>query len=108
MKQAKKICANVRQDIRPQVETLARAVLALQKKLEDTMPEYESMELSQILRTVQGEPAIKANPAMQEFRATVRDYATALKNLQDIVENNQTAEKASNLADFRNKLKVVS
>lgn len=72
------------------------------------MPEYGTMELSQILRTVQGEPAIKANPAMQEFRATVRDYATALKSLQDIVESNQTAEKASSLADFRNKLKVVS
>ena len=107
MKQAEKICANVQQDIRPQVETLARAVLALQNKLEDTMPEYESMELSQTLTTTQGEPAIKANPAMQEFRATVRDYAAALKNLQDIVENNQSSEKKTNLANFRNKLKVV-
>ena len=107
MKQAKKICANVRQDIRPQVETLARAVLALQKKIEDTMPEYESMELSQILRTVQGEQAIKANPAMQEFRATVRDYATALNNLQNIVEANRIPENVASLDLFRDKLKAV-
>ena len=107
MKQAEKICANVRQDIRPQVETLARAVLALQKKIEDTMPDYEYMELSQVLRTVQGEPAIKANPAMQEFRATVRDYAAALNNLQNIVEANKMPENIASLDAFRDKLRAV-
>ena len=107
MTQVERICANVRQDIRPQVETLARSVLALQKKIEDKLPEYEDMSLSQTLRTVQGEPAIKANPAMQEFRATVRDYAAALNNLQNIVEANKMPENVASLDAFRDKLRAV-
>ena len=104
---ARDICAGVDKKYKKQTLTLARAVLALQDKIEQQLPIYEQQPLSQLLTTAQGELAVKQNPAVAEFRATVRDYATALKNLQDIVENNKAPEKASGLTDFRAKLKVV-
>ena len=102
-----KICSNVREDIRPQVKTLAKAVVALQTKIEDELPAYETAELTQELITRQGDIAIKINPEVQEFRAIVRDYATAIKSLQDIIEQNQSQENVSSLKDLRNKLKVA-
>ena len=103
----KTICDGVDKKYKKQAATLARAVLALQDKIEQQLPIYEQLPLAQTLTTAQGERALKQNPAVAEFRATVRDYATALKNLQDIVENNKAPEKASSLTDFRAKLKVV-
>jgi len=107
MTQAEKICANVSADIKPQAVTLANAVLAMQEKIEQQIPLYDDMSFTQKLRTTQGEIALRQNPAVAEFRATVRDYANALKSLQNIVENNQAPEQKTNLAAFRSKLKVV-
>ena len=107
MKQAKEICESVNSSIRPQAETLAKAVLALQTKIEDQLTTYEGMPLAQVLTTTQGEKALKANPAVQEFRATVRDYAAALNNLQDIIENNKAPAKVTSLSEMRDKLKVA-
>ena len=105
---AKKICQNVKPNIRPQAETLARAVLTLQKKIEGEIDGYEEMPLAQVLTTTQGEKALKANPAVQEFRATVRDYATALNSLNSILEKNAISDsEASSLDSLRNKFKVA-
>lgn len=104
---AQDLCAGVNKQYKKQAVTLAKAVLALQDKIEQQLPVFEHQPLAQVLTTTQGEQALKQNPAVSEFRATVRDYATALKNLQDIIENNKAPEKASSLADFRAKLKVV-
>ncbi len=106
--QASRICSGVDKKYKKQAITLAKAVLALQDKIEQQLPVFEQLPLAQTLTTTQGEKALKQNPATAEFRATVRDYASALKNLQDIVENNKAPEKASSLMDFRAKLKVVS
>ena len=106
--QASKICAGVDKKYKKQAVTLAKAVLALQDKVEQQLPIYESMPLYQVLTTAQGESAIKQNPAVAEFRAMVRDYATALKNLQDIVENNKAPETKTSLTNFRAQLKVVN
>ena len=105
---AKELCANVNPNIRPQAETLAEAVFALQAKIEQQMPLYETMPLTQLLTTVQGEQAIKANPHMQEFRATVRDYAAALKSLQEILGNNTESMEVRHLDNLRAKFRVVS
>lgn len=105
---AKELCANVKPNIRPQAETLAEAVFALQAKIEQQLPLYVEMPLTQVLTTVQGEQAIKANPHMQEFRATVRDYAAALKNLQVILDENTATAEVSSLDSLRARFKVVS
>lgn len=105
---AKKICKNVKPNIRPQAETLARAVMTLQEKIEGEIDAYKEMPLAQVLTTTQGEKALKANPAVQEFRATVRDYAAALNNLNSILEKNATAEsEVSDLDLLRGKFKVA-
>lgn len=107
-KQAARICAGVDKKYKKQAVTLAKAVIALQDKIEQQLPIYEQLPLAQTLTTTQGEKALKQNPAVAEFRATVRDYATSLKNLQDIVENNKAPEKQTTLTDFRLKLKAVN
>lgn len=105
--QAARICAGVDKTYKKQAITLAKAVLALQDKIEQQLPVFEAMPLAQTLTTTQGEKALKQNPATAEFRATVRDYALSLKNLQDIIEKNKAPEKATSLADFRAQLRVV-
>jgi hypothetical protein len=85
MTQAEKICANVSADIKPQAVTLANAVIAMQAKIDQQIPIYEQMPLAQQVTVGTGERMLRQNPAVQEFRATVREYAQALNNLQQLV-----------------------
>ena len=107
MTQAEKMCAKVRADIKPQAVTLANAVLAMQEKIEQQIPIYEQLPLAQTVTVGTGEKMLRQNPAVTEFRATVRDYATALNNLQSILENNKATETVTSLEDMRKKLKVA-
>lgn len=91
----KKLCKDVPPEIRPEVETLAKAVAALQAKVESQTPVYNDLPLAQLLTTTQGEKAVKANPAIQEYRATVREYAQALSNLQNIISKYSDAKNKS-------------
>ena len=107
MTQAEKICANVSADIKPQALTLANAVLAMQNKIDQQIPIYEQMPLAQQVTVGTGEKMLRANPAVQEFRATVRDYAQALSNLRSIIDNNSAPAETSSLDDLRSKFKMV-
>lgn len=107
MTQVEKICANVSADIRPQAVTLANAVLAMQNKIEQQIPLYEEMPLAQQVTVGTGETMLRQNPAVQEFRATVRDYSQLLSNLYDILENHKKPTTVTSLSDMRNKLKAV-
>ena len=107
MTQIEKICANVSADIRPQAITLANAVLAMQNKIEQQIPLYEEMPLAQQVTVGTGETMLRQNPAVQEFRATVRDYSQSLSNLYDILENHKKPTTVTSLSDMRNKLKAV-
>jgi len=108
MNKAEKICANVNADIKPQVETLAKAVLAMQAKIDQQIPVYQQMPLAQQVTVGTGERMLRQNPAVQEFRATVRDYAAALNNLQDILENNKTETSSGSLKELQEKFKLIS
>lgn len=107
MTQAEKICANVSKDIRPQAVTLANAVLAMQKKIDQQIPIYEQMPLAQQVTVGTGEKMLRQNPAVQEFRATVRDYAQALNNLQAILDNTPDQVEESSVEDIRKKFKIA-
>ena len=107
MTQAEKICANVSKDIRPQAVTLANAVLAMQAKIDQQIPIYEQMPLAQQVKVGTGEKMLRQNPAVQEFRATVRDYAQALNNLQDILDNTPDQVEESSVEDIRKKFKIA-
>ena len=108
MTQAEKICANVSKDIRPQAVTLANAVLAMQDKIDQQIPIYKQMPLAQQVTVGTGEKMLRQNPAVQEFRATVRDYAQALNNLQDILENNKTETSSGSLKELQEKFRLIS
>jgi hypothetical protein len=107
MTQAEKICANVSADIKPQAMTLANAVLAMQNKIDQQIPVYEKMPLAQQVTVGTGEKMLRANPAVQEFRATVRDYSQALSNLRAVIDNNSTPAETSSLESIRNRFKVA-
>lgn len=107
MTQAEKICANVSKDIRPQAVTLANAVLAMQAKIDQQIPIYEQMPLAQQVTVGTGEKMLRQNPAVQEFRATVRDYAQALNNLQAILDNTPDQVEESSVEDIRKKFKIA-
>ena len=107
MTQAEKICANVSKDIRPQAVTLANAVIAMQAKIDQQIPIYEQMPLAQQVTVGTGEKMLRQNPAVQEFRATVRDYAQALNNLQAILDNTPDQVEESSVEDIRKKFKIA-
>ena len=107
MTQAEKICANVSADIRPQAVTLANAVIAMQKKIDQQIPIYEQMPLAQQVTVGTGEKMLRQNPAVQEFRATVRDYAQPLNNLQSILDNTPDQVDESSVEDIRKKFKIA-
>lgn len=107
MNRAKKICEKVDESIKPEVITLAEAVLAMQDKIVQQIPIYEEADLDQEVRVGTGEIVHRSNPVVQEFRATVRDYAAALNNLQNIVKDNSVTESIASLEDFRKKIKAA-
>lgn len=107
MTQAEKLCASVRDDLRPQVVTLTNAVLAMQQKIDEQIPVYGKMPLVQQVTVGTGEKMLRQNPMVQEFRATVRDYAAALENLQAIIEKTAAPETEESLDDFRARFKVA-
>jgi hypothetical protein len=50
---------------------------------------------------------LRQNPATQEFRATVRDYAQALSSLKEILDTNSKTEATiSPVDDLRKRFKV--
>ena len=86
---------------------MQKAKKQYQKKIEQQIPIYEQMPLAQQVTVGTGEKMLRQNPAVQEFRATVRDYAASLNNLQGILENHSTAETVASIEEFRSRFKVA-
>lgn len=103
---ADEICRDVAPEIKAQAVTLANAVLTMQEKIEQQIPIYKQMPLAQQVTVGTGESMLRANPATQEFRATVRDYAQALDSLNKILDENKTAPATSAVDDLRSRFKV--
>lgn len=87
-------------------ETLKASAAALQRKLIQAIPEYESMPLAQEMTTTQGEKVLKNNPAMQEFRGTVRDFAAVVKLLNEMEKSGDEIDTSS-FENIRRRFKVV-
>ena len=106
MTKAEQLCQNVNPDLKAQAITLANAVLTMQEKIEQQIPNYKTADLAQEVTVGTGEKMLRQNPLTQEFRATVRDYATALNNLEEILESKPAAQEASAVEQLRNRFKV--
>ena len=104
---AEQICQNVNGDIRAQAVTLTNAVLAMQEKIEQQIPIYKKMPLAQQVTVGTGEKMLRQNPAVQEFRATVRDYSQALNNLKHIVDNSEEPVEVDSIDELKKKFKIA-
>lgn len=98
---AEQICSGVEPKLKSQAVTLANAVLTMQEKIEQQIPIYKRMPLAQQVTVGTGESMLRTNPATQEFRATVRDYASALNCLEDILDGNKAKPESSTVDDLR-------
>lgn len=104
---AENLCKDVKLDIKEQAVTLANAVSAMQEKIEQQIPIYAETDLAQEVTVGTGETMLRQNPIVQEFRATVKDYSTALNNLQDILSENKSPTSVSDMSELRKKFKIA-
>lgn len=98
---AEALCENLNPELRTQAMTLANAVITMQDKIEQQIPRYKTEPLDQPVTLGTGETVIRANPYVQEFRATVRDYSNALKNLKEILDEGKKAPSESAVDNLR-------
>ena len=73
--------------------------------IEKQLPVYKEMEAGQQMTTTQGELVWKANPAMQEIRANIRDYCYVVKTMAGL--GSEDEEIHSSLDDMKKKFKLV-
>jgi hypothetical protein len=106
LSKAELLCAKVSPELRPQAISLANAVLTMQEKIEQQIPIYKDEPLAQMVTLGSGETTLRPNPIVQEFRATVRDYATALENLEKILDTKAGTKGTSSVEDLRSRFKV--
>lgn len=88
------------------LETLNDSASALQEKIIESIPIYKEMPLAQEMTTTKDEVVWKNNPAMQEFRGLVRDYAAIVKQLKELNDEDEKADTDS-LEGMRNRFKVI-
>ena len=90
-----------------QDKTIAKIEKTMRSWIEDHLEEYQNIEPSQILRTVSGERAIKANPAAQEIRAAFKDYCYVVKVQRELAGAEKKPGDVSSIEELRKKFKVV-
>lgn len=86
-------------------ETLKTTILALQEKLLEHREEYLSAPLSIEAEMGDGRIVTRANPIVQEYRATVRDFSAAYKAYREIA--NEAPAEVSSLEEIRARFKVA-
>ena len=102
--QAELMCAGVDPRIRAQAIALANAVITLQNKIIQQTPEYEKAPLTQEVMVGTGETVLRSNPLVQEYRATVRDYAASMKSLEELLNTKKGTTEVNPLDALRNKI----
>lgn len=102
------LCKGVNPTLKPQVETLAEAVIALQDKIEAELPRYKDEPLSQEVMSQSGDLVIRQNPYVTEFRSMVKDYTNSLTQLQTIIGEAKEPATISALETMREKIKAIN
>jgi len=103
---AEQMCRGVDPRIRSQAVALANAVITLQNKIIQQTPEYEKAPLVQKVIVGTGEEVLRNNPLVQEYRATVRDYAAAMKSLDDLLNAKKGTTEVNPLDSLKSKFKI--
>lgn len=99
---------NARQEkkYRKSPETLMKAILSMQEKLEKGEKEFISAPLMIEVEMGDGRWVPRPNPFVQEYRALVRDFSAALKIYREITAETESTE-VSSLDSIRSILKVA-
>ena len=87
-------------------ETLMKAILSMQKKLEDNEKRFLDEPLRVWVENSNGTEVPKPNPFVQEYRALVRDFSAALKAYKELTDKKDEAQ-VSSLESIRSRLKVA-
>lgn len=85
-------------------QTITEIREAMQRKIEEILPGFEEMELSQTVRSTQGELVEKANPEIQEARALFKDFCTIAKIESELSDESVEVDE---LEELRKRFKVV-
>lgn len=81
---------------------------ALRKKTKSILPTFEEAEVVQTVTNTQGEKVLKANPAMGEIRATMKDYVFIVKTQWEMLGEKSTAQaEVTRIDEIRKKLKIA-
>lgn len=99
--------ANIDPNMRDQAVTVCKIEKAMRTKVKELIPIFKKMPAAQSVTNTQGEKVLKNNPAMQEIRATFRDYCTIVKVQQDILANKVAPVEVTSISALRNKLKIA-
>ena len=102
----KKILEEVNSPLKNQLETLCDVIDTLQNKLIENEAKYKTEPLSVEIQKQDGQITYRTNPFLEEYRATVRDYAQALTKLKELCKNDIAAIEVDNLNDLRTKFKI--
>lgn len=106
-KQEKLLTQNIDPSMRDQAVTVCKIEKAMRSKVKALIPLYKESDPTQTVTSTQGEKVLKSNPAMQEIRATFRDYCTIVKVQQDILANRAAPVEVANINSIRQKLKIA-
>ena len=87
-------------------ETLLEAILSMQDKIIEQLPAFEEADLTYVVEFASGGERVLQNPVVTEFRALVKDYASALRAYKEISGSGESLE-GSRVADLRQRLKVM-
>lgn len=87
-------------------DTLMKAILSLQKKLEDNADQFQREPLRVWVENRNGVEVPKPNPFVQEYRSMVRDFSAALKAYKELTDKKDEAQ-VSSLESIRSRLKVA-
>lgn len=87
-------------------ETLKQAIFTLREKIIKHEEEFLQAPLSVEAEMGDGRYVDRANPLMQEYRALIRDLASAMKSYRDLTNEEHPAEVTS-LDDIRARLRVA-
>lgn len=98
---------NIDDNVKEQAIIICKIEKAMRSKVKALIPTYKEMPVSQTVTSTQGEEVTKSNPAMQEIRATFRDYCSIVKVQQDFFANRAAPVHVDNLDSIRRKLKIA-
>lgn len=88
-------------------ETLLSAILAMQDKLIEQEEMFRCADLMIEVEAGDGHVIPRANPLVQEYRALVKDFSSALKAYKEMVGNDNT-DASEKLKDIRERFKVIA